>query len=510
MTSEQLEKQTQDNIPYYLTEEYKNQLLNFISSNQQRFKKDTSSALAQAKLKTYQPITNYNVQDIHNWLKNPSANEEKLRNLSNFLYNTNALYRWFITTMAGMPTWSWVLSIDSYGTRKAPDKIEKSYRQGLKYIDTKRIEQEMAKAFLIALKEDYFYGYEIEEDDFYFILQLDAKYCRVSRQVGDGIFGIQFDFSFFDNKESVSKREGIINSYPPEFKQRYNKYKIDGEKWQDLDVNNTICLKVNDELTYAIPYFANLFSALADLGFYKDLAKERAEIDNFLLLHQEIPVDEKEFNKFAIDLNLAKSFDAIANSILPDGVSMFTSPMKVGAVKTERSNNDNQHVKNATEQVYTGAGIPQQLSNSANNTSNGLGKAIIVNEQVAFRFYRQVEKIYNYKLKNKFTGVKFKFRILDITNFNKEEKTKSLLTSAQNGLTPPSHVASAHGSNPYEFFNDVDLEYGVMGLVHKLQPIKTSHTITGEEEESGAPTKSDNDISDNGQISRDNDANDRG
>ena len=497
--------------PYHLTEDYQNALKSFMSQSALTYKKDTMDALKQAKLRTSQPSSNFSVRDIHNWLKNPSASESKLRDLSNFLYNTNALYRWFITTIAGMPTWSWTLSIDTYGKNKASAKIEKEYRQALRYINNKNIEYEMHKAFLVALKEDFFYGYEIESDDYYFILQLDPAYTRISRQVGDGVFGIQFNFSYFDSKQNVEDTTLIIDSFPMEFQLKYRDYK-EGRtinSWIDLDVNKTITLKMNDELLYGVPYFANLFSPLSDLGFYKDMAKERAEIDNFLLLHQKIPLDEKEFNKFAIDLGLAKSFDSIANSGLPDGVSMLTSPMNITAVKTERSSNDNQTVKNATSQVYTGAGIPQQLSNSDTNTTAGLSKAIMVNEQIVFRFYRQVEKIYNYKLKNKFTSSKLKFKILNITNFNKTERFDSLLKGANNGLVPPSHVASASGSNPYEFFNDIDLELNIMGLVDKLKPLKTSHTqsSSASDNEGGAPTLNEDELSDAGQITRDNDAN---
>jgi len=516
----QTESTNQNNnqeTPYYQTQEYQDKMFQFIKeTKQQNFKKDKSQALHKARNARYSPNLQFSPENVQMWLQNPMMNEARLRDFSNFLYDTNALYRWVITTLANMPTWAWTLSMKTHGSRKAPDKVERVYRQGLEYLHNKNIKSEMHKAFLIAIKQDFYYGYEVQGDDYYFVLNLDPNYCRISRQVGDGIYGFQFNFAFFDSKLDIEETSQVINSYPPEFKRKYVEYSKGNynSSWIDLDIDNTICLKMNDEILHGIPYFANLFPLLVDLGFYKDLARERAEIDNFLLLHQKIPLDEKEFNKFAIDLGLAKSFDAIADGTLPDGVRMFTSPMDVTAVKTERSNKDNNNVKEALSQVYTGAGIPQALSN--NDSVAGLNKAIMVNEQIVYRFYRQVEKIYNYKLKNKFISTKFQMRIQDITNFNKEEKVDSLLKIAQNGIGSPIAVASASGVNPYEFMNDVDLEYDVLGLTHKLRPLQTSHTMSGNDveahvggvgNEGGAPTKDDGELSDAGVQTREIEAN---
>lgn len=516
-SSSQPNSQSNQQIPYYQTPEYQDKMFQFINeTKQQNFKKDKTQALHKARHNRYSTNMQYSPENVQMWLQNPMVNEARLRDFSNFLYDTNALYKWVVSFIANMPTWSWTLSMDSYGTRKSPDKTEKLYRQGLRYLHTKNIQYEMAKAFLIAIKQDFFYGYEVEGDDYYFVLNLDPNYCRISRQVGDGIYGIQFNFAYFDSKMNVEEDYPVINSYPLEFRQKYNLYK-EGRyngSWIDLDVNNTICLKMNDELLYGLPYYADIIPLLTDLGFYKDLARERAEIDNFLLLHQKIPLDEKEFNKFAIDLNLAKSFDTIADGALPEGVRMFTSPMNVTAVKTERSNKDNNNVKDALSQVYNGAGIPQALSNT--ESVSGISKAILANEQIVYRFYRQVEKVYNYKLKNKFNSTKFQMRLQDITNFNKEEKINANLKLAQNGLISPMAVASASGLDPYEFMNDVDLEYDVLGLSHKLRPLQTSHTISkndveahsgGVGNEGGAPTKDDGMLSDDGIKSRENEAN---
>lgn len=488
---------------YHLTDEYRDALKNFVNSPTNMYKRANKPLTVNVKT-GFGGGSNFRIEDIKRWLQNPKDSEKQLRDLSNYFYNANYLYRWFISILANMPTWDWVLSMDIYGMKKPKDKLEKLYRQGAQFANLKYNKKELNNAFLNALKEDWYFGYELEEDESYSLLKLDPNYCKVTSIYEDGIRGISFDFSYFDDKTDVNGNN-IIDTYPDEFKKGYGKYKRTSTKWIPLDPLNTVCWKINDELTYGVPHFASLFDQLNDVGFYKELAKDRAEIDNFLLLHQQIPVDEKSIDKFAINIDLAQKFDAIASAEIPKGASMFTSPMKVSAIKTERGHTDRDLVKDAVDQAFTGAGLPEQLANA--DTSIGLGKAIEANEHIIYRFYRQVENTINFKMKYKFSGAKLKSRILDITYFSRKDTVKDLLTGAQNGLTPASHVASAMGANPYEFLNDVDMESKILGITDKLKPLLTSHTISSQQQESGAPKKNDTEIADSTTVVRDTDAN---
>lgn len=488
----------------HLTDEYKAAINRFMAKNNTSYRAKGKPLLA--------PVINtrqggrFRVEDIKRMLENPSASEHQLRAFSNYLYDSNSLYKWFISILANMATWRWVLSMDTFGVKRKPELLEKQYRQGAAYANLKYSALDLSKAFKTAIKEDWYFGYEMEEDNSYFLLKLDPNYCRVTNLFEDGIKGFQFNFAYFDDKRDRNSKEpkNIIQSYPEEFKKGYAKYQRTGEAWILLDPLKTVCWKLNYELEYGIPYFATIFEALNDVGFYKELNKQRAEIDSFLLLHQHIPVDEQKVDKFAINLDIATGFDGLAQEILPEGVNMYTSPMKVTAVKTERSNNDKDNVKDAVEQAYSGAGLPLQLSNPT--TAAALALAIKANEQVAYSFYRQVEKTINFKMKYKFPTAKISSKLLDITYFNKEEIAKELLTAAQSGIVPPEHVASANGVNPYEMLNNVDLEVNVLNITEKLRPLQTSYTLTGEEG-AGAPKKKDGEISDSTETTRETGAN---
>lgn len=453
--------------------------------------------------------TKFRAEDIQRWLQNPQSNEQQLRDLSIFLYNTNSLYKWFISVLAGMPTWNWTLTMDVLDNKKKPEQLRKAYRTGAQWTGLRYSAEDLNKIFRTVIKEDWFYGYEIETEESYFIMKLDPKYCRVSAIFEDGIKAFQFDFSYFDNKQDIDNADrNIINTYPEEFRKGYSYYQRTGNKWVQLDPLNTICWKLNDDLEYGLPYFASMFGDLSDVGFYKELAKDKAEIENFLLLHQKIPMDETSVDKFAISSTIARGFDALASQAVPDGVAVVTSPMDVTAVKTERSVSDKSNVKDAVTQAFTGAGMPEQLANAT--TSTGLGQAIKANENIVYRFYRQVEKTVNFKLRYKYPSLKFKSRILNITHFSKEEKTKELLSGAQSGIVEPMTVASAYDINPHEFLNNLELSNNILGIYDQLRPLQTSYTMSGDsgsENKSGRPKQDDTKIADSTEVTRDTDAN---
>ena len=482
------------NIPPHLTEEYNDSIKKFMYNLQSYNSRRPMQTQDKSKIKA--PTLTYKADDIHRWLQNPVQNEERLRTLSNYLYNTNALYKWVINTIALMPKYNWKLTQNSLTNKKSKSQRKNSYYEALEYVDKLNLEHELIKVFLIMLKEDWYYGYEIESEDNYFILQLDAKYCKPSSRNGDGTYNLKFDFNYFKDKED------LLATYPNEFKIKYELSKSNKNNWIELDANKTICLKFNDEFEYAMPYYAVLFSSLLNLDYYQEIKKDRAANENFLLIHQYIPIDENDYNKFALDLNLANQFHQMAESSVNEGVGIITSPMKIEAVKTEKSKSDTDYVDDAYRDFYTNSGLPQHLSNSSNNTAIGLDKAIVVNEQLVFRFYRQIERIVTRKLRHKFPTIKFKFKLLDTTSFNHSKVTDMLLKLAQNGMPQKLDAASSFGKSPYEFFNDLELEEGVFNLTELMKPLQTSHTQSGDESDGGAPTKDDGELTESGQKSR--------
>lgn len=444
-------------------------------------------------------VITYDIETINKWLNSPVTYENQLRTLSQYFYNVSALYRLIIRYLAFMPTYSYTVIPTDLPEKVDKVKLKKQYIKTLSYIDKLNIPHEMIKALLIAFREDAFFGYEHESKDSYFIQQLDAKYCRIS-SLEDGIYNFAFDFSYFDSYKEE------LELFPKEFQQKYNTYKSTKERWIELDSNKTICLKVNSDFLYCLPPFSTMFQAIVDLDEYKAIKKARAKNDNFMAFVQKIPLDEKnpDINKFLIDLELAMTFHQMASETLPDGIGVITSPMDIEAIKTEKGKSDSDLVSEAYRETYRDAGVSEFLFNSDKNTSVGLAKSILNDEETVFAMLRQIERWVNRKLKNLSGVYKFKIKMLDITVFNRDDRHKKYLESAQYGIPVVLEIGATLGLSPLDFINKVTLESEVLGLHEILKPLQSSfNSSSTSEDDVGRPESSDNEISDSGQINKD-------
>lgn len=481
-----------------MTEEEKERLQQYKEQVEQ-YKKAVKGAFNFPEKKKSTSILNYNVDDINKWMSNPSSYESQLRQLSQYFYNTSSMYKLIIRYMALMPTYGYTLSFLSTPDKVDVAKAKKQFDKTAAYVDKLNIKHEMIAAMLVAFREDVFYGYEHETKDSFFIQQLDGKYCRISSKE-DGVFNFAFDFSYFETYKDE------LPLFPKEFKQLYNRYKSAGvtERWQELDSEKTICLKVNSDFTYPLPPFATIFQSIVDLDDYKQIKKDRAENDNFMAFIQRIPIDEKspDINRFLIDLDLAMTFHQMAEETLPEGVGVITSPMNVEAVKTEKRSSDNDVVNDAYREVLRDAGVSEFLFNSDKNTSIGLAKSIMADEEIIFAMLRQIERWLNRKLKKQSGTYKMKVNFLDITVFNRDEQHEKYLKSAQYGIPVIMEIGATLGLSPMDFLNKVTLESDVLGLHEILKPLNSSFNKL-ENTEGGRPAASDSKISDSGQTNRD-------
>ena len=452
------------------------------------------------KTKIQSPLIRYSLDEITRWLQNPTGNEQQLRDLSNYLYNTHPTYKLIVRYISLLPTYAYSVIPDTSSGNV--DKIKKNYMEVLKYIEKLNLKFELQKASLIAYKNDIFFGYEMETKDSYFIFPLDNRYCRIS-SIENGVYYFAFDFTYFDTFPNE------LQLFPEEFQIKYQLYKMNNTlRWQDIEPSNSVCFKTNVDVQYPLPLFAGMFPSIYELEEYKRIKKDRAKNDNYLLLHQRIPMDEKnpDLNKFLIDLDLAAQFHQNASSNLPDGIELVTSPMELSAVKTEKSKNDQDYVNDALREVYNDGGISQFLFNSDKNTSVGLSKSVNTDEQLAFALLRQMETWMNNKLRRKFKNVKFEF--INATIFNTKELTDQYLSLAQYGIPVKLEIASLIGLSPLDVVNKAKLENDILGLTDLFVPLQSSHTQSGDSER-GRPTTAEDERADSTQNGIDNDTNNR-
>lgn len=477
-------------IPSHQSEEFQKGVINAANS----FAIRSKSKLISDKTKIQSPLIRYSYDEITRWLQSPIQNQKQLRDLSEFLYNTQPAYKGVVRYMATLPTFSWELDID-FDDEEDLKLARKEYKKVLKYVHKLNLKYEMAKASVIAYRRDFFFGYEMESDYSYFIFPLNNEYCKPS-EIEYGIYNFAFDFSFFNTNPQE------LNLYPPEFRKKYAEYQSTGDKWIQLDPKNSVCFKVNIDVEYPIPPFAGMFTSVFDYEDYKKIKKDRAKNENYMLLHQKIPMDDKSgnINAFLIDGEAMNVFHQAAVSSVPDGVDVITSPMDITSVKTEKSKSDNDYVEQALTQIYDSAGVSQILFNSGNNTSTGVNKSTIIDEQSAFYFLQQLQAWVNRKLTYKFPNLEIEFTFLETSRLNYKDVADSMLKMAQYGAPLKATMLSALGFSPYQTMKKAKLENDILKLHEKYIPLSSSHTQSGSE--GGAPIMDENEISESTAINR--------
>jgi len=460
------------------------------------------SDLDSSKYKT-SLTTKYTKEQIIAFLDNPQKSEPQLRKLSQYLYHVSPNYKRLVQYFAGMLRFDYIVEPYDLDIEKVKmDAFKKQYLKVLKQLEIMNLPHEFTKILKHAFKDDVFYGYEHMTEDSYFIQRMSPDHCKIS-SIEDGVYNYAFDFSYFKNEEETLK-------YPKEFQVKYQLYLVDriNMRWQELDSNNTICFKVNEEIEYPLPPFSPVFEAVFDIDETKRARRVKTKMDNYMILTQKIPIGDKteEPNKFLIDLDTAIAFHNKATQSLPEEVGLVTSPMDIEAIKLERKNNDVDIVAKAERDYYNAAGISQVLFNSDKITGTGLNKSIATDEEIVFMCLQQFERWINRKLKQFNKTYKFRVKFLETTQFNVESVRNGLLKSAQYGMPVKSALAATWGYTPSTFMNMTFLENEVMNLPEKLIPLSSSHTASGKDG-AGAPKKSDGNVSESGEKTRDNDGN---
>lgn len=453
----------------------------------------------------------YTKEELFELLEKPDKNEKKLRELSNHLYITNSNYRNTINLHRDLLLFYYMVSINEKQNLQDIDREEflKDYKEVLSYFDNMNIPHEMRKILDVALKEDVFYGYEISTDDSYYIMRLNPDNCRIS-SVEDGVYNFEFNFGFFD---ASKKNKELLDSYPPEFKAKYNQLKKKKTKpsdmWDELNSRNTICIKINENIDYIIPPFITLYEDIYDIEDYKTLKKAKEEMFGYQLLVEKIPINSNSTNTndFLVELDDALEFHSLAASTLPDQIGLMISPLDIEPIQFKQETVDRDNVGKAIRDYFTNAGINQLIFNSEDGGTIGLNRNLETIEAFMFTVLRQIERWFNRKLKFLNTKYKYSFKFFDITQYNKDKFRESKLEPAKYGIPVKQDACIAFGMKQSEIVNAAYMENEILGLNDLFIPLQSTHTQSGKEG-AGREQKDEIDLSDSGIQTKDTGAND--
>lgn len=416
---------------------------------------------------------------------------KELRNISNFYYNINGIYQRVCNYFAFLYRYDWYVATQTIGIEDIKeDKVINDFTRILNFLDNSNIRKMCGEIALSVIKDGAYYAYIVPCSDSLILQQLPIGYCRSCYKVRDK-HAIEFNMKFFDTFKDPAYRMKVLKLFPEEFQKGYVLYrqnKLLPEDSQDrnengwylLDPDSTVKFNFNDS---DVPIFVNAIPSLLDLDAAQDLDRRKQMQKLLKIIIQKLPMDKN--GDLIFDIDEAKDIHNNAVEMLKRavGVDVLTTFADIESIdmadkNTSTTTDDLEKVERA---VFNSLGISQNLFNTDGNLS--LEKSILNDESSVRNLLLQFNIFFDRVVRaisNKSKKYKFKFYMLETTQYNYQNLSKLYKEQTQLGfskLLP--QIALGHSQS--FILNSIYFENDILRLSEVMIPPLMSSTLNGED-----------------------------
>lgn len=446
-------------------------------------------------------IGNVKLEDASLALKYPKQGwrillqiSDELMRISPHYYRMNQLY----SNMALFCWW-----VDLYDVRDSAntETIKKIYGNLTAKLETMNIKHEFSKIMKFLPYQDIFCGVLVENQNDFFIQQIDFKICKLY-EVQDGLY------NFIINLSAISPQN--LSAYPDYIQQAFCDFR-DGkiQNWYEPPADRQICVKLNSQWLYPYPLLIGLVRDILDLDIYKKLKLQSARTDNYKAIMVKVPIDESTIDKPLLTPETLGIFAEINRESMSDDIGLIYNLGSDGeAISFKESSNTRNNVADSVNDIYDSAGISKELYNGS---SSGTAVTFSVENDSGFIYglYRQFERWVNRYIKlrkyNK-SNFKFYFYLLDVTIFNRDIVSKRYKEAVSLGVTVIDKWLATLDMTPSRTMGSFVLHNDIFKFHDNFIPLSSSYNNSGE---SGRPTAASQgeQLSDSGEATKDADSN---
>lgn len=465
-----------------------NEMVSFAKAVKNKNAVTTDYLINTSTVKTY---GDYDSDTVTEMLADPRSYETQLRELARYLFNTSRMFKTVAGYLPSIAMYCPVVIPTRVGDLKGNTMLVQ-YEKATKYLTKLNLPHCMHQACATCCIEDVFYGLEYENDQTYYIKQLNPEYCRIS-SVEYGCYNFQFDLTFFDKSASNEVDTTLLEQYDlfikGFFTKAYNAYKKTSDsklRWVEIPAQNSVCFKWHEELDYTFPPYASIYPDIADIEDYKALSKTSEEQNNYKIIGFKIPrfnntANDYRPDNFALKMSTANLFYQMTRDSIADSVGIFYTPMDFESISFSNSQTSSRNkVAEATEQLFDGLGFSQLLFNSDNATT--LKLSIKIDEGQLFKFYRQIEQWVNRKMIYNFKG-NWRCQLIDATVFSKEELIDQYLKLATYGVPVVPFLCAVVGMNQVDIQALNYIQNDILQISSTFLPLMSSNVQSGDGEE---------------------------
>ena len=438
----------------------------------------------------------YTKEDIYGWLQAPTSNEQNLRSASNYLFFSSQHYQRLIFYYARLIVGAYVISPLGYDESYKKNVFKKQYYKVAKELELMDIPSQLWDVLTVSIREGVYYGVRWKDKNSSFIQRISPDICKIT-SICDDTFLYSVD---------MSKVSRSLEFYPPEFTDMYNEYLRTGQKYQEVPMDISVCVKADSSVPdVSIPLFAAVMPSLYTIANAEALQETADEIHNYKMIAGQLPVDEDGNPLMDYDI-VMKYYNHLAGAV-GENIGVAVTPFKLSPFTFDEPSATRavDNISKAIGNFWSSAGTSGLLHGMSNDTAGVTKLAIKNDETYIMGMVKQYERLVNRYLKTCFSSnPKFKITILPVTVFNKDETIKQYKEAASFGLGK-SYYAAAIGIPQYDVLALDYLEKEVCGY-DNLTPLRSSYN-SSTENTVGRPAANDEDLDTEGQQTRDNDTN---
>lgn len=465
----------------------------------------------------------FDSDSIKSMIQDPMGNNERLRELSRVVYNSNGIVANTVDKMVSLPTLDKV--VVPYGESKQKKKKNQAAAQtalnslrdkelvrdcihnalvdgiGFYYIEVK--ERKIRDKGTMSNK-DIESITEINEDLRASAINLQPEFTRIIGLKNSSPV-LAFDLSYFEsNAGAMESAESKLKKFPAEIRKAYALYSSNTskDKWVVLNNDHTICVKFRGKKSE--PWGRPLaLAALIDVYFsdYFTETKRRVldEVNN-KIVYQTFPMGKEQGTSALSGKQQEAQHEAVKTGVTTKnnrgGISFFSvaAGTKIDSINTDVAILDEKNERNLRNNISTSLGFAEALLSGSGDTSfSALEENLKLITASIFKMIEEVSAelnkvINNCVLRDAKNPVSIVY--LPITHANRKEFVGYAKEMYLQGKGSLALWSAAIGVPSDAFFSLLDRELEE-DIENKYPVHKTSNTLSADDQKNGRPENTD-------------------
>lgn len=413
----------------------------------------------------------------------------KLREISEFFYETSGIYQRLCDYMAFLYKYDWMVIPYVNDTNIPDSKVLTAFNKALTFLDDFDVKNTLGDIALDVLVKGCYYCVILENPNGTVNLQeLPARYCR-SRFKRHGRYVVELDLRYFDSQfKDAQTRAAIISMFPKDVGKAYLQLKagtlppvLPGEDpgWYVLDPECAFKFNVNHQ---DAPMFSNVIPSIIDLDNAQEMDRKKMAQNLVKIISQQMPLDKNGDPIFDQDEVTAMHQNAVKMLGGALGLNVLTTFAETKVLDTSdtTTTTTTDELEKVERTVYNNSGVSKTVFNSDSNV--GLSSSILTDESSIVTLVYQFEKLLNRLVKPYSIGnrVVMKVQLLHTTAYNYKEMADAYKSQTQLGYSK-FLPAIALGESQSSILASAYFEQKVLDLNLILIPPLSTNTMNGED-----------------------------